>query len=588
MFFKKLVFFFLFFVAGIYIYYLYKYPVPYYKSNLFEYYEEDIIIRRGAYFSFPQNRIQHFKNFPAVKDKDTIRIGIFGDSHTYGNEVEKTETYPYQLQRMFVEKAPHLKIEVLNFGVNSDSLQGQFFMWDAYRKRYQLDYIVLGPRLYLERDSTFRENFNMLRLRYPKNRFILEKDGVSIKEVFIHSGREKKAEDILKKRHKSYYRLIPTWTALRYDKKPFQIWEFLFPFLKHKLSNPFYYTNLSEHEEIPHINKFLLEKMRKEYDKKILFFTDHSYTFNSYKLVKEKYNLNEISRLRQKIYYIFSHGSSLRNEYNAKVYFNALIGKKSFSLNRIKCFFLEKEKEKEKEKVKKASNFDLSVVKSIQIVERNNLLSVLNKNAYKKRQIKIIKNTLNFISFSNKADFLGSLFFSIKFPLKETEKLYLKLKNRKFIELGEIKALDSHHKFFTFYADYIQNERLSPYYNTYKTYFQIKHLPLKLKEELEHIEYPIDLLIGQNEIGKIYPGYYEGEKVFFFFSEKQSEESFLMMGPSSGLVREKDFKDEFFPEMLYIMEDGTRVRSSIFGWECKKVKDKVQLELPNFEPIELD
>ena len=581
MFFKKLVFFFLFFVAGIYIYYLYKYPVPYYKSNLFEYYEEDIIIRRGAYFSFPQNRIQHFKNFPAVKDKDTIRIGTFGNSHTYGDEVEKTETYPYQLQRMFVEKAPHLKIEVLNFGYSGDSLQGQFFLWEAYRKKYQLDYIVLGPRLFVYRDSTFRANWDMLQLRYPKNRFILEKDGVSIKEVFINSGREKRTEDILKKRYKAYYRFIPTWTALRYDKKPFQIWEFLFPFLKHKLSNPFYYTNLPEYEEIPHINKFLLEKIRKEYDKKILFFTDHYYMFNNYKSVKEKYNLNKILESRERFYYMFSHESSLGNEYNATVYFNALIGKKSFSFNRIQCFLLEKEKVK----VKKTSNFDLSVVKSIQIVERNNLLSVLSANSYEQRQIKITKDTLSFISFSNKADFLGSLFFSIKFPLKETQKLYLKLKNRKFIELGEIKALDSHHKFFTFYADYIQYDRyLRPYHTTY---FQVKNLPLKLKEELEHIEDPIDLLIGQNEIGKIYPGYNKGEKVFFFL-KKQSKELFLMKGASSGLVREKDFKDEFSPEMLYIMEDGTRIRSPIFGWECKKVKDKVQLELPNFEPIELD
>ena len=106
MFIKKLLFFFVFLWTGFYLYYLYKYPAPPDKSHLLKYYPEDLIIRRGASFTLPEDRIQHFKNFPTQKDKNTIRIGAFGDSHTYGDEVEKTEAYPYQLQRMFLEKNP--------------------------------------------------------------------------------------------------------------------------------------------------------------------------------------------------------------------------------------------------------------------------------------------------------------------------------------------------------------------------------------------------------------------------------------------------------------------------------------------------
>ena len=268
--------FFIFLFVGFYSYYLYKYPEPHNTSYLLEHYPKDLIIRRGA--NFPKNRIQHFKNFPEQKEKNTIRIGAFGDSHTYGSEVDKTESYPYQLQMMFIEKHPHKKIEVLNFGTGGNSFQEQFFLWEAYRRKYQLDYILLGPRgFHSDRDNTFKHNFDMYHgLRYPKHRFILTKEGVSIKEVSIARQREKeKAEEILKKRYKTYYRLIPSWTALRYDKKPFQIWEFLFPFLRDKLTNPFYYTDLPEWVEIPKINKILLEKIRKEYDKKILLFLAH-------------------------------------------------------------------------------------------------------------------------------------------------------------------------------------------------------------------------------------------------------------------------------------------------------------------------
>ena len=95
---------------------------------------------------------------------------------------------------MFIEKHPHKKIEVLNFGKGGDGFQEQFFLWEAYRKKYQLDYILLGPRgMYYSRDSTFRKNFNMHGgLAYPKHRFILTKEGVSIKEVSIARQRERK------------------------------------------------------------------------------------------------------------------------------------------------------------------------------------------------------------------------------------------------------------------------------------------------------------------------------------------------------------------------------------------------------------
>ena len=133
--------------------------------------------------------------------------------------------------------------------------------------------------------------------------------------------------------------------------------------------------------------------------------------FNNYKSVKNKYNLNKFPEQKQRFYYRFDHDSSLGYEYIAKVYFNALIGKKNFSVNRIKCFFSENN-----HSLKKELKVDLSSIKSISIMERTHLLSLLSKNIdYQTKDTSYngMKqfNTTHFISFSNKIDFLKSPFF---------------------------------------------------------------------------------------------------------------------------------------------------------------------------------
>jgi len=562
---------------------LYKYPELNDKSYLLEDYPKDLILRTGTHLSRPEERIQHFKNFLEEKEKNTIRIGTFGDSHTYGSEVEKTESYPYQLQQMFLEKDPQRKIEVLNFGEGGASFQEQFFLWETYRKKYHLDYILIGPKgVYPDRDSTFRMNFDNS-LNYPKHRFILEDN--SVKEVFINPTEFE--EDLLKKRFRNYYSLIPSLKALRYDKKPFQIWEFLFPFLRDKLISPFYYTSLPEWEEIFKINKILLEKIKKEYDKKILLFLKEKKHFRLYKSVKDKYNFNEIHYIVDNFYTMFSHHSSLGNEYIANFFFNALLGKKSFSFNRIKCFFSPKNKAE-----KNLPKLDLSLVNRIQVFQGDTLLSVLNKNipslkdnSYEEDKL---KNTKHFISFTNMNHLLRGPFFPVSFPLKEGQKLYLKLDSKNTIELGKIRNLDSHHKFFIFHADYINNSQIIlSYYYGYKNYFKVTNLPSEIKRAVKKQKHSIDLFIEKNKIGSLYPYSYKNDKIFYFLSKKHNKKSFLMMGASSDFVREKNFKEEFSPTMVYTMEDETKIKS-LMSVKCKKVPYKIKLELPHFDPIKLN
>ncbi len=51
------------------------------------------------------------------KPPGTFRIAVMGDSWTVGTNVEREDTYPFQLARRLQEEFPHGRFEVLNFGV---------------------------------------------------------------------------------------------------------------------------------------------------------------------------------------------------------------------------------------------------------------------------------------------------------------------------------------------------------------------------------------------------------------------------------------------------------------------------------------
>ena len=101
--------------------------------------------------------------------------------------------------------------------------QEQFLLWEQYFKSYNLDYILLGPRgFFPKRDITFRINAHFQKFCYPRERFILSGES-KLRQIHIKG-------DTLKERYQNYYKIIPTWTALRYDKRPFKVWEWFFSF----------------------------------------------------------------------------------------------------------------------------------------------------------------------------------------------------------------------------------------------------------------------------------------------------------------------------------------------------------------------
>ena len=572
-------FFLLFFISGFYIYYLHHYPEPPGYDDLLKYYPEEFLLKFGDTLQLPNTRIQHFINFPSQKKKGTIRIGAFGDSNTFGDEVNKRESYPYQLQQLFNKQFPNATVEVLNFGMSGMGFQEQFFLWEKYSRNYNLDYILLGPKGFdPKRDLTFRINWNFPYFSYPRERFILLR-GNRLKRMSIKG---KTPEE----RYKNYYKFIPTWIALRYDKKPLQIWERFFPFLRYNIRNPFYYTKMSDTEESSRVNILLLKKINKNHNKKILFLTNSNWVFNNYRQLEKIYNLNYFRvKGADRFYRVFTHKSSLGNENIAHVYFNALIGRAKFSLKIINCYF------KKIDFVGKKSIENLHKVRSVDIVDdrqrgvslaslrHNSVVHHYNKGSYFNYRV---KGTKSFIGFSNTTDFLDFPFFSVAIPLTEGMEISIQLSNKKRVPLGEIRALDQFAKFFVFYKDFTMKREQKTHY---ESWFLLEKIPSVLRKQIKATG-SLKLLVGDYQLGTLYFDNLDKKKSLRFVPVSGYEKSFLMMG-SSHPVKEKDFPSEFSVYIQYIMDDSKSFKSLIPDWQCKKETKQVYLNLPHFNPLSL-
>ena len=569
------------FVIGFYLYHLLQFPshaaLSKRLNHLRKHYPEDILSKTGSNLIEPEARSNHFLKFPIIKKSGTIRVGTFGDSHTFGVEVHKEASYPAQLQELFEKHHTFQKVEVLNFGKGNHSFQQQFFLWEKYAKTYGIDYLLYGPRgLHYERDLTFANNFSFNEnFQFPKNRFFLSEEGklklAVIKGVY--------PED----QYKNYYSLIPSVIVFRYDKRPFQLWERYFPFLRKKLKNPFYYSDLPEYVESPKINQILLEKIREDFNKKILFFMDAEWSFESYSYKKDLYNLNLFDSLYRSnfLYKVFGHKSSLGNELVASVYFNALIGKKKFSLNILNCYFKKMDFSVIKE------NLNFKNIKQIFIGTKNTPIGEIRLNSadhyYKQEDGSYFKeNIKSFIGFSGSSvnDFGFSPYLPLPFVLSEKNKIYINFSDKKKVLLGHVKHLDVFGKIFNFYTNYISWKRNAGY--TY-VYFPLEKLPVDLKTQLlQYKNQKIYLYVDDYILGELLQTTIYGESGFILKPKKMN--TFLIMGPMH-LIKEQELPSNFSLFIHYVMQDARIFKSLIPEWNCLKEPKIYKLSLPNFEPI---
>jgi lysophospholipase L1-like esterase len=108
-----------------------------------------------------------------------LRIAAFGDSFTHGNEVERTDSWAYQLETILNEQGVHA--EVLNFGVGGYGLDQAYLRWQQQGRAYQPDVVLVGlVSLDIPRTVTLYWKFAPAMIPLPntniftKPRFILD------------------------------------------------------------------------------------------------------------------------------------------------------------------------------------------------------------------------------------------------------------------------------------------------------------------------------------------------------------------------------------------------------------------------------
>jgi hypothetical protein len=73
---------------------------------------------------------------------NVLRIAIFGDSFTHGDDVSYENTWGYYLQQKLAQRGIHA--EVLNFGVGGYGIDQAFLQWQTFGKKFNPRIVIFG------------------------------------------------------------------------------------------------------------------------------------------------------------------------------------------------------------------------------------------------------------------------------------------------------------------------------------------------------------------------------------------------------------------------------------------------------------
>lgn len=94
--------------------------------NIFEY-----------YINTNSQHMRAIKDFDYKKNRDTIRIALFGDSYTWGDEAPQKYTYASILERLIPNS------EVLNFGIKGIGVDTMYLRWKYEALNFNPDIIIV-------------------------------------------------------------------------------------------------------------------------------------------------------------------------------------------------------------------------------------------------------------------------------------------------------------------------------------------------------------------------------------------------------------------------------------------------------------
>lgn len=192
-----------------------------------------------------------FWNRSPQKAKGIFRIGTFGDSYTYGDEVSVEFNFPNLLQKE-LKRRGYPRVEIVNFGQSWWGFHQSFIFWSEMEKTYQLDAAIFGPgSMFPERETSFNHTLDHVPA-YLHSRFVKKKEGAWVEVAPIGETREERIE--------SYYSLWPQKIYRSYDRNPPAFFKAFWP-RGRQYKNYFYYRKDSALSEANESYQYLIEKI---------------------------------------------------------------------------------------------------------------------------------------------------------------------------------------------------------------------------------------------------------------------------------------------------------------------------------------
>ena len=130
-------------------------------------------VRQGGEFTINSAGFRSQRDFDPSPPADTLRIAVFGDSFTAGDDVRDDEIWAVLLERGLNEAG--IRTEVLNFGVGAYGMGQAYLRWQRLGKRFSPDIVIFGlqPENLKRNVNVFRQLLHRSGPAFSKPRFAL-------------------------------------------------------------------------------------------------------------------------------------------------------------------------------------------------------------------------------------------------------------------------------------------------------------------------------------------------------------------------------------------------------------------------------
>ena len=136
--------------------------------------------RQGGAFTINGAGIRSRRDFDRTPPSNTLRIAVFGDSFTAGDDVSDDEAWPYRLERELYKSG--ISAEVLNFGVGAYGMGQAYLRWRRLGKDFSPDIVIFGlqPENLKRNVNVFRQLLHRSGPPFSKPRFALIDDKLQL------------------------------------------------------------------------------------------------------------------------------------------------------------------------------------------------------------------------------------------------------------------------------------------------------------------------------------------------------------------------------------------------------------------------